>query len=320
VEVIKLQHPHQITNMPELVCALGYFDGVHLGHQKVILEAQQEALRLGIKSAVMTFDPHPSVVLGMSVKHVEYISPLNDKICLLEDLGIDYVIVVNFSTDFAQLLPQEFIDQYIIGLNIKHIVAGFDFTYGKMGKGTMETLPFHSRNQFTHSVIPKLTNEGKKISSTLIRSLILDARVEELFQLLGRFYQTSGIVIHGDKRGRTIGFPTANIKLVSDYLLPPLGVYAVKFQIDNLWYNGVCNIGYKPTFNKEKSLKPSIEVHIFDYNQEIYGLPVTIEWHKFIRKEQKFNGIDKLVEQIQRDKEVAKKHLENDVINGKFIG
>jgi riboflavin kinase / FMN adenylyltransferase len=311
VEVIKLQHPHQISDMPPLVCALGYFDGVHLGHQKVILEAKQEALKLGLKSAVMTFDPHPSVVLGKSVQHVEYISPLYDKIKLLEDLGIDYVIIVHFSVEFAHLLPQEFIDLYIIGLNIKHVVAGFDFSYGRMGKGTMETLPFHSRNKFSHTVISKLLSDGEKISSTLIRTFILEGKMEDLPSLLGRFYQTMGKVIHGDKRGRTIGFPTANIELNEDYLLPPLGVYAVKLQINDQWFNGVCNMGFKPTFNQEKNHKPSIEVHIFDFDYDIYGLNVKIEWHKYIRKEQKFNGISELVHQIQLDKEISIKYLEN---------
>jgi riboflavin kinase / FMN adenylyltransferase len=319
VKVIKLQHPHQLSNMPPMVCALGYFDGVHLGHQKVISEAIKEAGRLGLASAVMTFDPHPSVILGKSVKHVEYISPLDDKIRILEEFGIDIMFVVNFSLEFAYLLPQEFIDQYIIGLNIKHVVAGFDFSYGKMGKGTMETLPFHSRNMFTYTVIPKLSNAGEKISSTLIRSFIAAGRMEELPQLLGRYYETCGTVIHGDKRGRTIGFPTANIDLWDNYLLPPLGVYAVKFHVENEWYFGVCNIGYKPTFKTENSSKPSVEVHLFNFTEEIYGKPIKIEWHKFIREEQKFNGISELVEQIQKDKTTALNFFETSIsekING----
>jgi riboflavin kinase / FMN adenylyltransferase len=310
VELIKLHHPHQLSNMPPLSVALGFFDGVHIGHQNVILEAKKEADKLGIKSAVMTFDPHPSVVLGKSIKHVEYISPLKDKIKIIEGLGIDYVIIVHFSLEFAHLLPQEFIDQYIIGLNIKHVVAGFDYTYGKMGKGTMETLPFHSRNQFTYTVISKLTNEGEKISSSLIRLFLSEGKTEKLYNLLGRYYQTSGIVIHGDKRGRTIGFPTANIDLSRDYLLPPLGVYAVRFYVENQWYDGVCNIGYKPTFNKENDSRPTVEVHVFNFNKEIYGLNVLIEWHKYIRKEQKFNGINELVAQIQKDKQTAVDYFE----------
>ncbi|MHC0037157.1 bifunctional riboflavin kinase/FAD synthetase [Pseudoneobacillus sp. C159] len=305
MEVIYLEYPHQLSNMPPLACAIGYFDGVHLGHQKVILEAKNQAKLLGINSAVITFDPHPSVVLGKNIQHVQYISPLKDKEKLIGELGIDYLIIIHFTLEFAHLLPQQFIDQYIINLNIKHLVAGFDFTYGKFGKGTMETLPFHSRNQFSYTVIEKLTNDGEKISSTLIRSYINNGKMDLLVPLLGRYYTTMGEVIHGDKRGRTIGFPTANIDLLDDYLVPPLGVYAVKIKVNNHWFIGVGNVGHKPTFKLEAGLKPSIEIHIFDFDEEIYGQIVHIEWHKYIRKEQKFNGINELVAQIQKDKQTA---------------
>jgi riboflavin kinase / FMN adenylyltransferase len=310
VEVIYLQNPQYNLTLPPIVVALGYFDGVHLGHQNVILEAKRTAEQLGYKSAVMTFDPHPSVVLGKSIQHVEYISPLNDKLKILNEMEIDYVFVVNFTKEFSHLLPQEFIDQYIISLNIKHVVAGFDFTYGKMGKGTMETIPFHSRNQFTYTIIPKLTNEGEKISSTLIRSYISKGKMQELICLLGRYYRTTGEVVDGDKRGRTIGFPTANIQMNSEYLLPPVGVYAVKLQVNNIWHQGVCNIGHKPTFQVKNVNKPTIEVHIFDFEQDIYGMTVTIEWHRFIREEQKFNGIESLVKQLHQDKKVAQQYFQ----------
>ncbi|MDR6997897.1 riboflavin kinase/FMN adenylyltransferase [Neobacillus niacini] len=281
--------------------ALGYFDGVHLGHQQVILEAKRQAKKHGLKSAVMTFDPHPSVVLGKSERHVRYITPISEKIHILEKMGIDYVFIVHFTVEFANLLPQEFIDQYVINLNVKHVVAGFDFTYGRMGKGTMETIPFHSRGQFTFSVIPKLTKKEEKVSSTRIRNLLKEGKTAELPDLLGRYYTTAGTVIHGDKRGRTIGFPTANVDVEDEYLLPPLGVYSVRMEVDGKWYNGVCNLGYKPTFNNE-AIKPSVEVHIFEFNQMIYGKEVKIEWHQYLRKEHKFSGIDELVSQIEKDK------------------
>jgi riboflavin kinase / FMN adenylyltransferase len=306
LEVKRLSFPISLTNndYPPLVMALGYFDGVHLGHQQVILEAKNQANVRGLKSAVMTFDPHPSVVLGKSKTHVQYITPLTDKIKIIEELGIDYLYIVHFTPEFANLLPQEFVDQYVIGLNVKHVVAGFDFTYGRMGKGTMETLPFHSRDQFSYSVVPKLTQEEEKISSTRIRQLLSEGKTDELPALLGRFYTTSGVVVHGDKRGRTIGFPTANIDLHEEYLIPPLGVYAVKMKVENEWVDGVCNVGYKPTFNKE-ALKLSVEVHLFDFNRDIYGQEVLVEWHLYIRKEQRFSGIDELVKQIEKDKQNA---------------
>lgn len=306
MEVKKLFFPLNIENLnlPPLSMALGYFDGVHKGHQQVIVEAKQQAEQKGLSSAVMTFDPHPSVVLGKNEKHVQYITPLKDKIKVFEEFGIDYLFIVQFTTEFANLLPQEFIDQYVIGLNVKHVVAGFDFTYGRMGKGTMETIPFHSRDQFTFSVIPKLTNQNEKVSSTRIRQLLRDGKTIDLPALLGRFYTTTGIVIHGDKRGRTIGFPTANIDVENEYILPPLGVYAVRMEINGNWYRGVCNIGYKPTFNKEAK-KTSVEVHLFDFDEDIYGKEVTIEWHLYLRQEQKFSSIDELVAQIAKDKQKA---------------
>lgn len=286
-----------------MVMALGYFDGVHLGHQHVIMEAQRTAVSKGMKSAVMTFDPHPSVVLGKSVQHIEYITPLEEKARVIEDMGVDYLFVIHFTTEFSSLLPQEFIDQYIIGLNVKHVVAGFDYTYGKMGKGTMETIQFHSRNQFDFTMVSKLATPAEdKISSTLIRSLLRDGKVELMPKLLGRFYTTTGIVVHGERRGRTIGFPTANIKMDDEYILPPTGVYSVKVKIGSEQYDGVCNVGYKPTFHREKMDKPSVEVHIFNFDKDIYDAAATVEWHMRIRNEQKFEGIEQLVSQIEKDK------------------
>ena len=312
MEVIKLNFPLNIdkTNIPPLAMALGYFDGVHLGHKQVILEAKKQAEAMGLHSGVMTFDPHPSVVLGKNQNHVHYITPLAEKTKIIEGLGIDYLFIVHFTAEFANLLPQEFIDQYVIGLNVQHVVAGFDFTYGRMGKGTMETLLFHSRDKFSFSVVPKFVHDSEKVSSTRIRHLLKEGNTVGLPTLLGRYYSTAGEVIHGDKRGRTIGFPTANINMKDDFIIPPLGVYAVRMKVRSVWYNGVCNVGFKPTFNKE-AIKQSVEVHLFDFNQEIYGDDVTIEWHQYIRKEQKFSGIEQLVAQIEKDKQQTIEYFKN---------
>lgn len=312
MEVIKIEYPPQYerADFPEMAMALGYFDGVHLGHQHVINKAKTIAEKNGWKSAVMTFDPHPSVVLGKSIQHAEYITPLPAKMELIANLGIDFLFVVQFTPDFANLLPQEFVDQYIINLNVVHVVAGFDFSYGRMGKGNMETIPFHSRNQFQYTVVPKYSHGDEKVSSTLIRSAIKSGNMESLPKLLGGVYFTSGTVVHGDKRGRTIGFPTANVEGNEDYLLPPSGVYAVRIKVKEKWYHGVCNLGVKPTFYDDNNLKPSIEVNIFDFASDIYGQKVTVEWHKRIRSEQKFAGIEQLVTQIEKDKRQALLYFE----------
>jgi riboflavin kinase / FMN adenylyltransferase len=297
-----MTHPHTFIkdNIPNTVLALGYFDGVHLGHIQVIKTAKDIAVSKGYKSAVMTFDPHPSVVLNENRSTTEYITPLEDKKELIRELGIDYLYIVEFTPVFANLLPQEFVDDYIIGLNIKHVVAGFDFSYGKMGKGNMETLPFHSREVFTQTTVEKLTSHEDKISSTVIRRLIQGGEVSKLHSLLGRYYYVKGKVIHGDARGRTIGFPTANVSLTANYIPPATGVYAVKINVKSKWYIGVCNIGVKPTFNKNNDT-PTIEVHILDFDDEIYGDHVIVEWHKRIRAEKKFNSITDLTDQIKRD-------------------
>lgn len=311
VKTIRLTHPHQldVNDLSPIVMALGYFDGVHKGHQKVIRTAKKIANELNLKSAVMTFDPHPSVVLRQDVTKMEYITPLKIKEKLIEQLGIDYLFVVEFTKPFAALLPQQFVDEYIIGLRVQHVVAGFDFTYGKLGKGTMETLPFHSREKFTQTVVEKQTDHDRKISSTLIRNVLRSGDVQYVKHLLGRPHETTGIVIHGEKRGRTIGFPTANVAVLEDFFIPPSGVYAVTVEIEGQIgpYYGVCNIGYKPTFHNEKPEQPSIEVHIFHFDREIYGKEVAIKWHKRIRSEQKFASVEQLIQQIHQDKKEAER-------------
>ncbi|TMU87743.1 bifunctional riboflavin kinase/FAD synthetase [Bacillus sp. BHET2] len=307
MKVITVHHPHSISksDFPPLVLALGYFDGVHRGHQRVIMAAVDKAKEFKCCSAVMTFDPHPSVVLGSKHKHIHYITPLEDKKEIIEGLGVDYLFIVRFTSEFASLIPQDFVDQYIIGLNVKHVVAGYDYSYGRLGKGTMETLPFHSRDEFTSTTIPKLSDQDLKVSSTFIRESLKDGDVQKVHQLLGRPFKMKGTVIHGDKRGRKIGFPTANIELSDDYLTPRLGVYAVRMKIHDKWFNGVCNIGYKPTFKNPEEYSLSIEVHLFDFHTSIYGEEVYIEWYERIRDEQKFSGIDELISQIQKDKDKA---------------
>lgn len=308
-----ITHPHdkKREEFPPTVMALGYFDGVHLGHQQVIQTAVDIAAEKGYKSAVMTFHPHPSVVLGKQERHVQLITPLKDKERLIAQLGVDYLYVVEFTPSFAELLPQQFVDDYIIRFHVKHVVAGFDFTYGRLGKGNMETLPFHSREQFSHTTVPKLARNGEKISSTYIRGLLKSGEVRQLPQLLGRFYTIEGTVVDGEKRGRSIGFPTANIEPTDDYLLPALGVYAVKVHIGAETFEGVCNVGYKPTFRDRSEGRPNIEVHLFRFSRNIYGETVTIEWHKRLRSEQKFAGVDELVAQIKRDQQQAEAYFRN---------
>ncbi|PRS61017.1 bifunctional riboflavin kinase/FAD synthetase [Bacillus sp. GBSW19] len=307
MKTIHISHPHTLNQKDQdpSVMALGYFDGVHLGHQKVIDAAKSIARKEGLALAVMTFHPHPSHVLQKAREPKDLITPLEDKIDFIEQLGADYLYIVQFSESFAALSPQEFVDQYLDELNVKHAVAGFDFTFGRFGAGTMETFDEYGKGRITATIVPKLSNQDRKVSSTLIRSALKNGDVEYVSELLGKPYQLRGIVIHGDKRGRTIGFPTANVGLSAEYIIPPTGVYAVRAEVKGKVYDGVCNVGYKPTFYEKRPDQPAIEVNLFDFNEEIYGEPIKLQWFKRIRSEQKFNGIQELTVQISQDKEEA---------------
>ncbi|MGE6203297.1 bifunctional riboflavin kinase/FAD synthetase [Guptibacillus hwajinpoensis] len=309
MKTIYLSHPHQLKSEHPAVMALGYFDGIHRGHQKVISTAKEIADDKGVESAVMTFYPHPSVVLGKSTPQTEAITPLDDKIELIEQLGIDVLYIVKFDTTIAGLTPQQFVDDYIIALSVVHVVAGFDFTYGSKGRGTMDSLPFHARNKFSQTVIDKVSQHDEKVSSTLIRSYIREGAVQNVKAVLGRNYTVKGTVVQGDQRGRTIGFPTANVDLKDEYLVPATGVYAVRMKTEGSWMNGVCNVGYKPTFYDEKPDQPSLEVHVFDYSGNLYGSFVEVEFHQKIRGEVKFSSVDDLIAQIGQDAKDAREIL-----------
>ncbi|PEJ60211.1 bifunctional riboflavin kinase/FMN adenylyltransferase [Bacillus sp. AFS002410] len=311
-KVIKITHPHSIIkeDCKETVLALGFFDGVHIGHQQVIKTAKEIADEKGLLLSVMTFDPHPSAILGNRDDAISYLTPLALKVKWMEKLCVDQLFVVEFSEEFANLQPQEFVDQYIISLNAKHVVAGFDFSFGKYGKGNMDSLPFHSRGEFTQSTVTKFVLDEEKVSSTRIREAIKAGEMEDATHLLGRQYQIKGIVVDGDKRGRTIGFPTANISVSIPYALPSVGVYAVKCIVNGQLYEGMCNIGYKPTFYHEFQ-KQTIEVNIFDFSDDIYGNEVELFWYTRIRDEKKFNGINELIDQLQKDRETVKSYFRN---------
>lgn len=308
MEVYHVSYPNHLfkneTN-ESYTLAIGFFDGVHAGHQAVIQEALNKGKERNIKTAVMTFDPHPSLVLGGRKEQIFYITPLEQKIEILSELQVDAVFVVRFTSDFAKLTPAEFIESFIKQANVKHVTAGFDFTFGAFGKGTMEDMEQLSEGKYTVSVVGKQELSGEKISSTRIREELKSGNMEKVKELLGRPFMLSGVVVHGDKRGRTIDFPTANIQPAEGQFTPATGVYAVKIRVQEKWYDGVCNVGFKPTFNNPDEKRLSIEVHIIDFDQSIYGEEVIVHWYMRIRSEQKFDGIDALKAQITKDKLVA---------------
>ncbi|WP_414043310.1 bifunctional riboflavin kinase/FAD synthetase [Macrococcus sp. EM39E] len=293
-------------NHPELALAVGFFDGLHLGHQAVINEMIKIANEKELKKAVMTFDPHPSVVLNPEKKRTDYLTPLQEKKNILEHLGIDYLFVVPFTSTFAKMEEQKFIQDYFTHNKVKHVIAGFDFSYGKFGKGNMLKLETDKKG-FEVTAVPKQALNNEKISTTQIREDLKMGAVKHANAQLGRAYKITGLVVQGEKRGRTIGFPTANVMPNEDFVLPRLGVYAVTLKRESTGktYQGVCNIGVKPTFHDPDKSQVSIEVNIFDFNESIYGERVEVDWHDFIRPEQKFDGIDALINQINHDKQTA---------------
>lgn len=307
MEVYKLNYPGTITieNDNQYSLAIGFFDGLHKGHQTVIGQAIEKAKALGIRSAVMTFDPHPSHILGGGKNKIGYITPFEEKKRLLRSMGVDTVFVVKFDKPLAALQPAMFIDIFIKKLGVKHVTAGFDYTFGSKGAGTMEEMANLADGAYGTTVIGKVTDEDDKISSTRIRELLSQGNVKDAALLLGRDFRTIGTVINGEQNGRKLGFPTANVGPPESSILPANGVYAVRFLVDGLSYDGVCNVGVKPTFNNPDIKGPMVEVHILDFDGDLYGKEVAVDWIEHIREEKKFDSLDALIAQIGQDKMTA---------------
>lgn len=306
MQVYHLHFPFQNLPKTPSATAIGYFDGVHLGHQTVIQKTVHIANEHELKPALMTFHPHPKEILKNEV--LSYITPLQDKIDLVAHLGIEVVYVVHFTSEVAQMTPNEFINQVLLPLGIQQVIVGFDFRFGRGGSGDAHTLSRESHGALTVHIIDPITREDKKISSSIIREKLLRGEVEKVHECLSRPYTMRGTVVNGEKIGRTIGFPTANIALKDRYFIPKMGVYGVRISIGKEKYFGVMNIGVKPTVSQHNAV--SIEVHILDFSHEIYDEEVAIEMLFFIRDERKFSSIEELTKQIQDDIVFAK---------GKFV-
>lgn len=302
-----LQYPLESLEFRPSVLAIGYFDGVHQGHRRVIQKAIDLAKEKGLHSAVMTFHPHPREILGQS-GYTHYLTPLEGKLELLERMGVDITYVVSFDIPFSSVYPQDFINEFLVPLQARHIVVGFDYTFGYRGKGTAFTLQEYSQGRYGLDVVSPITRYGEKISSTIIREYLYGGKIEEATEFLGRPYSLRGIVVHGEKRGRQIGFPTANIGLHEPYLIPRTGVYGVRIYFQDQILYGVMNIGIKPTFEQEKKEK-SLEVYIFDFSENMYDMEIKVDFLFFIREEQKFAGVEQLVKRISQDVEYARNKL-----------
>jgi riboflavin kinase/FMN adenylyltransferase len=298
------------------VLTIGTYDGVHLGHQTIIREMVSRARAAGKEAVLMTFDPHPRMVLQPMDHQVELIDTLEEKLSKLEELGLDTVILYPFSLEFASLSATEFIEQILVnGLGVSEVHIGYDHQFGKNREGTYELLLQKGIDLGYHVCqIEAKKIDGVAISSTKIRHAIRQGDIETAQQYLGQAHALSGIVVHGNKLGRTIGFPTANIDWKEDTkLLPGNGVYAVKVKVAGLDLFGVMNIGVKPTVQKLPKL--TAEVFIFDFDQDIYDQAIKVEFVKRLRGEQKFDSVESLKNQLRKDEELARSVFSTGAVN-----
>ncbi len=286
------------------VVAIGNFDGLHLGHQKVINEAKMVAKKFKLPFGVITFEPMPVMFFKKKIKN-HRINSLNQKKNGFKKLKLDFLIIIKFNKKFSSLTAEEFIEKIIYKkINCKYLYISRNFKFGFKRKGNLNTLKSFEKKFGYESVITKPYKKDKKIvSSTMIRNKIASGKINQANKLLGRKWSIEGQVIAGEKRGRKIGFPTCNLKL-NNYVIPQLGVYAVKVSGNNFAKKGIANIGFRPTFNSQSLL---LETNIFGINKNLYNKVVNVHFKKFIRKEKKFPNIEELKKQIKIDIHKAKK-------------
>ena len=286
------------------VIAIGNFDGLHLGHQKVINEARQKAKKFKLPLGVMTFEPVPVMFFNKRNKD-HRINSLQQKISQLKKLKLDFLAIIKFNKKFSSITAEQFIKKIIHKkTKCRYLYVSKNFKFGFKRRGNIQTLKKFEK-EFNYRII--ITNPYKKnkkiISSTFIRKKIRAGKIEEINKLLNRNWCVEGRVIRGKKRGRKIGFPTCNMSL-SNYVIPRLGVYAVKVNFDNLNKDGIANIGYRPTFNGQNLL---LETNIFGIDKNLYNKVISVSFKKFIRPEKKFRNYEHLKKQIQLDIKQAKK-------------
>lgn len=289
------------------VVTIGVFDGVHIGHKAVIKKVAMRAKALGANSAVVTFDPHPLKVL--SPRHfIPSLISLKHRIKLIKELGIDKVLVMKFDKRMAGMPPAKFIKDIIIKkLNAEEIFVGEDFCFGSRAQADVNALKaIGKRFGLKVNVIRHIKQRGVPVSSSAIRRLVINGIINKASELLGRPYSILGTVVSGSHLGHLLGYPTANINPHHE-AIPPSGVYAVRVKFKGRPYKGVMNIGTRPTFyDHGRDKEPSIEVHIFDFNERIYGKDLEIIFVKELRGERKFKQIDSLIEQIKKDSRQAR--------------
>lgn len=299
-----------IEDIPSLrnpVITIGTFDGVHKGHQQIILRLKEAAREIDGESVILTFEPHPKMVLYPDSDDLQLINTLDEKISLLELYEVDHLIIMPFTQSFAQQPPLRYIEDFLVKkLNPKKIVIGYNHRFGREREGDIQLLKSSSEQYgFQVEEIPKQVVDDVSVSSTKIRKAISQGDMKAANQLLGHRFFIMGTVVKGDQVGQSLGFPTANIRIDDPHkILPANGVYAVEVTHGDKILKGMLNIGYRPTLNGIQTEK-SIEVNIFDFDKTIYSESLKIEFIASIRKERKFEDLDELKEQLKLDKETT---------------
>lgn len=289
----------EINNIEPTVVALGNFDGIHRGHQEIINRSVKEAAAAGLKSGVFTFSNHTSTILK-NVPTVKNILYADEKIRLLENLGVDYMFNIPFTEEILNMSPVDFIDKILVEkFNIKEAYCGFNYRFGHKAQGNPEVLMKEGLARgFGIHVQEAYEIDGVVVSSTYIRSLIEEGRMEECTKFMGRMYSIGGEIVKGNMLGRTIGFPTCNTIVDSTMVTPPNGVYITMCTIDGVRRPSITNVGVKPTVG---TYEKNIETHIFNFNEDVYGKEIRVDFIKHTRDEKKFDGIDALKNQIAAD-------------------
>jgi len=291
---------------PNPVLTLGNFDGVHLGHQAIFKKVVERAKAVAGTAIAFTFEPHPLKVLAPE-RSPRLLNTFHGKMKLIETAGIQVVICADFTREFAQQNPSDFARRILAeAIGVKEVYVGYDYAFGKGREGSIDSLKvIGAELGFLVGAVDAVQMDGVVVSSSLVRDLVSAGRVDEVTRYLARHYSIEGNVIHGDSRGHTLGFPTANIHTANE-LLPAHGVYAVRVQVGSVHHNGVAAIGVRPTFGEGPV---SIEAFLFDYDGNLYGKHLELAFIKRLRGEQKFPDVDALVHQMHKDVEQAKEVL-----------
>lgn len=299
----------EIKRDEKSIITLGTFDGLHLGHQQIVESVIQKSKQSGCRSFLLTFDPHPRKVIP-GRNDVKLLSTLEEKILILEKIGLENLLVIKFTEDFSKQSPEQFVEKYLVnGIGLKEIVVGYDHHFGKGRGGDFELLQsLGQKFNFDVSIVPEFSVDGETVSSTKIRNALLAGEVSKAGKMLGRNYSFKGLIVRGDGRGKKLGFPTANISIDSeDKLIPAKGIYAGECIVEGEKHYGLLSLGSRPTFHKDGEVIP--EFYIFDFDRDIYDKVMQVNMVEKIRDEKKFNSVDELISQMKNDEEIGKEIL-----------